>query len=112
MFRPRSWAVQLLVEPLITRFRHHFVGDPRPQSTNRLERPEWLTSFLLDAIQQHAPLIRQHVDPPARECMCMCCHLYRRAFLERLLISVCLGSRILMVRVSGAIIHSNGLLSP
>lgn len=47
---PNLWSIDILLEPIIQRFRFHFRGT---QKTNDLSHPEWYYSFVLDSIQKH-----------------------------------------------------------
>ncbi|PWZ03758.1 hypothetical protein BCV70DRAFT_197955 [Testicularia cyperi] len=51
-------ATQILVEPLLLRFRYHFDGD---RATNRLDKPEWYLSHIAALIQSHSALFRPAV---------------------------------------------------
>lgn len=51
---PSLWSVDILLDPIIQRFRYHFRGT---QKTNDLYHPEWYYSFALDSIQKHKPFL-------------------------------------------------------
>lgn len=53
------FAVQVLMEPILLRFRYHFDGA---RSTNRLDKPEWFLSHILGLIQVNAPLFERAPD--------------------------------------------------
>ncbi|KAI9591618.1 TIP-1 family-domain-containing protein [Syncephalis fuscata] len=53
-------AIQLMVEPLLVRFKFHFEGK-RP--TNRLDKPEWMFTHILNVISDHANLLDQECQP-------------------------------------------------
>ena len=48
-------ALDWMLAPIVRRFRFHFAGK-RP--TNRLDRPEWLFSFVLVAIRDHSDFLQ------------------------------------------------------
>ncbi|KAG9295333.1 hypothetical protein G9A89_013362 [Geosiphon pyriformis] len=51
--------IQVMVEPLITRFRYHF-DSKRP--TNRIDKPEWYLTHLLTTIRDHSPFFTEEVQ--------------------------------------------------
>ncbi|PKI85149.1 hypothetical protein MVES1_001291 [Malassezia vespertilionis] len=53
-------AVKAFMDPVLLRFRFHFDGD---RSTNRLDKPEWFLSHMLQLIQMNAPLFSPAPDP-------------------------------------------------
>lgn len=57
---PVLLPLQIMVEPLMSRFRFHFSGD-RP--TNRLEKPEYFLSHVLDLLQTHVPFLVENLQP-------------------------------------------------
>ncbi|KAF8980192.1 hypothetical protein BGZ46_004533 [Entomortierella lignicola] len=60
---PPLLTTELLVAPVILRFRYHFDGK-RP--TNRLDkasfRPEWYLSHILELIKDHSPFLQEYVQ--------------------------------------------------
>lgn len=54
------WVFDCLFDPLHLSFRFHFIGK---QSTNRLDKPEWFTSWFLQTAMAHIPFLQQHVQP-------------------------------------------------
>ena len=52
--------LEIMVQPLAQRFRYHFFGD-RP--TNRLDKPEYFLSHILDLLDRHSGLIVAAVQP-------------------------------------------------
>lgn len=52
--------MKVLVEPLALRFRYHFYGE---KPTNRLDKPEYFLSHILDLLDQHNEFISNHVQP-------------------------------------------------
>ncbi|KAG0089673.1 hypothetical protein BGZ92_004405 [Podila epicladia] len=61
---PPLLPMELMVAPLILRFRFHFEGK-RP--TNRLDKPEWYLSHVLGLIKDHAPLLQKYVQTIVQE---------------------------------------------
>ena len=53
-------AVQVMMEPILLRFRYHFDGA-RP--TNRLDKPEWFLAHVVGLIQVHRHLFEPSPDP-------------------------------------------------
>ncbi|CAG8692606.1 3344_t:CDS:2, partial [Ambispora leptoticha] len=53
------FPIQLMAEPLITRFRYHF-DTKRP--TNRIDKPEWYFTHILTAIHDHSPFLTEEVQ--------------------------------------------------
>ncbi|KAG0282386.1 hypothetical protein BGZ96_000538 [Linnemannia gamsii] len=67
---PSLLAIEQMVAPLILRFRYHFEGK-RP--TNRLDKPEWYLTHILELIKEHSPYLQNFVqgivqDTEYREC--------------------------------------------
>ncbi|KAG9319676.1 hypothetical protein KVV02_005048 [Mortierella alpina] len=56
---PPLLTTELMVAPLIMRFKFHFEGK-RP--TNRLDKPEWYLTHILELIKDHAPFIQDYVQ--------------------------------------------------
>lgn len=52
--------LETMIQPLATRFRYHFYGE-RP--TNRLDKPEYFFSHVLDLIDQHSNFISDLLGP-------------------------------------------------
>jgi len=52
--------LETMVQPLATRFRYHFYGE-RP--TNRLDKPEYFFSHVLDLVDQHSDFISNLLGP-------------------------------------------------
>ncbi|CAG8496333.1 5609_t:CDS:10 [Ambispora gerdemannii] len=53
------FPIQLMAEPLITRFRYHF-DTKRP--TNRIDKPEWYFTHLLTALHEHSPFLTEEIQ--------------------------------------------------
>ena len=51
---PPLHAMQLLVKPLILRFRYHFDGQ---RETNRIDKPEWFFAHIISGIADHSPFL-------------------------------------------------------
>ncbi|CAB4385024.1 unnamed protein product [Rhizophagus irregularis] len=51
---PPLLPMQIMVEPLIVRFRYHF-DSKRP--TNRIDKPEWYFSHVITTIREHSPFL-------------------------------------------------------
>lgn len=51
---PSLLAMQLLVKPLILRFRYHFDGQ---RETNRIDKPEWYFAHIVSGIADHSPFL-------------------------------------------------------
>ena len=52
--------LEVMVQPLAQRFRYHFYGD-RP--TNRLDKPEYFLSHILDLLDRHGQFISDELQP-------------------------------------------------
>lgn len=52
--------LEVMIHPLAARFRYHFYGD-RP--TNRLDKPEYFLSHVLDLIEQHSNFVADMLGP-------------------------------------------------
>ena len=52
--------LEIMVQPLSQRFRYHFYGD-RP--TNRLDKPEYFLSHILDLVDRHSTFMSDAVQP-------------------------------------------------
>ncbi|RKP35856.1 TIP-1 family-domain-containing protein [Dimargaris cristalligena] len=57
---PVLFAMQTLTRPLVVRFRYHF-ESPRP--TNRLDKPEWFLSHVVNSIRDHYPFLEEELQP-------------------------------------------------
>ncbi|CAG8435099.1 3053_t:CDS:10 [Scutellospora calospora] len=51
---PPLLPIQIMVEPLIVRFRYHF-DSKRP--TSRIDKPEWYFSHVITTIHEHSPFL-------------------------------------------------------
>ncbi|KAF9354374.1 hypothetical protein BGX26_007797 [Mortierella sp. AD094] len=56
---PPLLTTELMVAPLILRFRYHFDGK---RQTNRLDKPEWYLSHILELIKEHTPFLQDYVQ--------------------------------------------------
>ncbi|KAF9103294.1 hypothetical protein BGX27_010637 [Mortierella sp. AM989] len=61
---PPLLTTELMVAPLILRFRYHFDGK-RP--TNRLDKPEWYLTHILELIKEHTPFLEDYVQGIVQE---------------------------------------------
>lgn len=52
--------LEIMVQPLAQRFRYHFYGD-RP--TNRLDKPEYFLSHILDLLDRHGQFMIDNLQP-------------------------------------------------
>jgi RAD50-interacting protein 1 len=52
--------LEIMTRPLAQRFRYHFYGD-RP--TNRLDKPEYFFSHILDLLDRHADFVANELQP-------------------------------------------------
>lgn len=52
--------LQIMVEPLESRFRFHFYGD---KPTNRLDKPEYFLAHVLDFVRAHEAFVNDYVQP-------------------------------------------------
>ena len=52
--------LKIMVQPLAQRFRYHFFGD-RP--TNRLDKPEYFLSHILDLVDRHSTFVTEAFQP-------------------------------------------------
>lgn len=57
---PILFPLEPMVQPLELRFRYHFSGD-RP--TNRLDKPEYFLSHILDLLETHNDFLLDYVQP-------------------------------------------------
>lgn len=53
-------AVQILLEPLLLRFRYHFDGE---RATNRLDKPEWFLAHMQALVHMNKALFEPAPDP-------------------------------------------------
>ncbi|KAI9785874.1 MAG: hypothetical protein M1816_008201 [Peltula sp. TS41687] len=60
---PVLLPLEVMVKPLELRFRYHFESD-RP--TNRLDKPEYFLSHIIDLLNTYAPMIATHLQPALR----------------------------------------------
>ncbi|KAF9156452.1 hypothetical protein BG015_005176 [Linnemannia schmuckeri] len=56
---PPLLPIEQMAAPLILRFRYHFDGK-RP--TNRLDKPEWYLTHILELIKDHSPFLQNFVQ--------------------------------------------------
>ncbi|KAG0355729.1 TIP-1 family-domain-containing protein [Gamsiella multidivaricata] len=61
---PPLLVTEIMVAPLIVRFRYHFEGK-RP--TNRLDKPEWYLTHILELIKEHTPFLQGYVQGIVQE---------------------------------------------
>lgn len=54
------WGLELLLEPIITRFNYHF--NSANKETNKLSKPEWAFDFLESFLTENLPLLQIIVD--------------------------------------------------
>ena len=54
------WALDILLEPFITRFNYHF--DTPNKDTNKLSKPEWAFAYIENFLDDNLPLLRLIVD--------------------------------------------------
>lgn len=54
-----SLAILALAHPLILRFRYHFDGK---RQTNRLDKPEWYFTHILNALHDHEAFVRHDIQ--------------------------------------------------
>ena len=52
--------MEVMVEPLALRFRFHFYGE---KPTNRLDKPEYFLSHMLDLLDQHNEFMADYMQP-------------------------------------------------
>jgi hypothetical protein len=52
--------LEVMVQPLAVRFRYHFYGD---KPTNRLDKPEYFLTHVLDLLERHSGLINDMLGP-------------------------------------------------
>ncbi|EIW69690.1 hypothetical protein M231_06298 [Tremella mesenterica] len=54
------FSIQAMIRPIELRFKYHFQGS---KSTNRVDKPEWAFSNILDQIYQHTDFISDYLQP-------------------------------------------------
>ena len=54
------WALQLLVRPILRRFQFHFEGR---RATNRIDKPEWAFTHLIESIRDHSTFLVEVLQP-------------------------------------------------
>ena len=52
--------LEVMVQPLAVRFRYHFYGD---KPTNRLDKPEYFLTHILDLLERHSGLMTDMLGP-------------------------------------------------
>lgn len=52
--------LEVMVQPLAQRFRYHFYGD---KPTNRLDKPEYFLSHILDLLDRHSQFMMEELQP-------------------------------------------------
>ncbi|RMZ86644.1 hypothetical protein DV736_g6132, partial [Chaetothyriales sp. CBS 134916] len=52
--------LEVMVQPLAQRFRYHFFGD---KATNRLDKPEYFLSHILDLVERHSNFMINSFQP-------------------------------------------------
>lgn len=52
--------MKLLLEAIDTRFRYHFSGR---KETNRIDKPEWMFTFVLNTLKEHEEFIAASIQP-------------------------------------------------
>jgi len=53
-------ALKVLFEPLLIRFRFHFMEK---HATNRLDKPEWMYTHMLSVFRDHRDFMKQCIQP-------------------------------------------------
>ncbi|KAG8953229.1 hypothetical protein FRC04_002639 [Tulasnella sp. 424] len=54
------YPLQALLEPISMRFRYHFDGK---RQTNRLDKPEWYFTHVLNLMHEHKPFMTTNIQP-------------------------------------------------
>ena len=54
------WPLQLLVRPILRRFQFHFEGR---RATNRIDKPEWAFTHLIESIRDHSTFLVEVLQP-------------------------------------------------
>jgi hypothetical protein len=49
-----------MIQPIALRFQYHFQGT---KDTNRVDKPEWAFSNILDRIYEHQSFIEDYLQP-------------------------------------------------
>ncbi|ETN42892.1 uncharacterized protein HMPREF1541_02050 [Cyphellophora europaea CBS 101466] len=57
---PPLLPLEIMVQPLAQRFRYHFYGD---KPTNRLDKPEYFLSHILDLLDKHSQFVADELQP-------------------------------------------------
>ncbi|KAL0490207.1 RAD50-interacting protein Rint [Acrasis kona] len=60
------WFINELVEPFLYRFKYHFYGDKK---TNKIEKPEWVLSFVQKLISEYGFFIQSSITPIVQQVM-------------------------------------------
>ncbi|CAG8727016.1 937_t:CDS:2, partial [Acaulospora morrowiae] len=81
---PPLLPIQIMVEPLIVRFRYHF-DSKRP--TNRIDKPEWYFTHVLTTIREHSPFLQGAVQAIVDEAGFQMYHA-KNDFIRCLLVAV------------------------
>ncbi|GLE01111.1 hypothetical protein PINS_up009924 [Pythium insidiosum] len=61
------WAMDCVLEPVRLRFRYHFERDD--SKTNRLTKPEWYLTYIVEQTQAHSAFLYQVLGPALRDAM-------------------------------------------
>ncbi|KAJ7042676.1 TIP-1 family-domain-containing protein [Mycena alexandri] len=54
------YPIQALIQPISTRFKYHFEGS---RQTNRLDKPEWYFTHVLNVMHEHRPFMESVIQP-------------------------------------------------
>ncbi|KAJ7275473.1 TIP-1 family-domain-containing protein [Mycena haematopus] len=54
------YPLQALIQPISLRFKYHFEGT---RQTNRMDKPEWYFTHVLNVIQEHRPFMESVIQP-------------------------------------------------
>ncbi|KAK7064595.1 TIP-1 family-domain-containing protein [Favolaschia claudopus] len=54
------YPIQALIQPVSLRFKYHFEGT---RQTNRLDKPEWYFTHILNAMHEHRPFMESVIQP-------------------------------------------------
>ena len=49
-----------MIQPIALRFKYHFQGS---RNTNRVDKPEWAFTHILDQIYEHESFIEEYLGP-------------------------------------------------
>lgn len=55
------WVLDTLYAPIITRFQFHFMS--KESSTNLLDKPEWVVTFIGNTLADHAEFLLNYIQP-------------------------------------------------